>query len=164
MSKKSLLLFLLLLAFWLLISAEINLQHILVGSFLSLLIVWFWHDLGLRLPGRMTARGLVHLGYCLVLLAGYVIQANIAVAKVLLTPKVEVNPVFIEMNTHIESNWLRVLLAICITITPGTVTIDVNPDTGWFIVHALTEDMGRDLLYWRLVDRIRELEAINQRR
>ncbi len=163
MSKKSLLLFALLLAFWLSISAEINLQHILVGSFLALLIVWFWHDLGRRLPGKITGRGLLHLAYCLVLLVGYVIQANLAVAKVLLQPKKEIYPVFIEMNTHIESNWLRVLLAICITITPGTVTIDVNPDTGWFIVHALTEEMGRDLLYWRLVDRIRELETYRQR-
>ncbi len=158
MSKKALLLFILLLAFWLVISAQIDLEHILVGSFIAVLLVWFWHDMESRLPGQFSWKGFLHLLYCLALLVGYVITANLAVAKTLLSRKKEINPVFIEMNTHIQSNWIRVLLALCITITPGTVTVDLDPETGWFIVHALTEDMGRDLLYWRLIDRIGELE------
>lgn len=162
MSKKTLFLFILLLSFWLVVSAQIDLEHILVGSFLSVLLVWFWHDLGARLPGRFSWKGFLHLLYLLVLLIGYVIMANLAVAKTLLSRKKEINPVFIQMNTHIQSDWIRVLLALCITITPGTVTIDVDPETGWFIVHALTEDIGRDLLYWRLIDSIAELESYSQ--
>ncbi len=110
----------------------------------------------------MHGRELIILGHCLLLLVGYVIQANYVVAKTLLSRKKPVDPVFVEMNTHIESNWVRVLLATCITLTPGTVTIDVDPDTGWFIVHALTKEIGTSLLYWRLIDRIRDLETNRQ--
>jgi hypothetical protein len=37
--------------------------------------------------------------------------------------------------------------------------VDIDPETGHFIVHALTEQTGKDLLYWRLIDRIKKLEA-----
>jgi NAD(P) transhydrogenase subunit alpha len=138
MRKRSLILFVLLLVFWLVISAEMDLQHILVGMFLALITVWFWQDLGPRLPSMPSAEELLRLGHCLVLLVGYIIQSNITVAKTLLFSGKPVSPVFVEMETPIRSNRGRVLLATCITITPGTVTIDVDPETGRFIVHALT--------------------------
>jgi multisubunit Na+/H+ antiporter MnhE subunit len=166
MRKRPLVLFAVLLVFWLVISAEMDLQHILVGIFLTLIVVWFWQDLGPRLPGMPSAEELLRLGHCLVLLAGHIIQSNITVAKILLFSgkPVKVSPVFVEMETPIRSNWGRVLLATCITITPGTVTIDIDPETGRFIVHALTEEIAIGLPYWRLIYRIRDLETCKQRR
>ena len=159
MRKRSLVLFGLLLVFWLVISAEVDLQHIFIGAILSLLIVLFWQDLGSRLPNTPNIKELLRLGYFLALLVGYIIQANIAVAKILLFSDPPTKPVFMVMEPSIESNWGRVLLATCITITPGTVTVDVDPETGRFIVHALTEKTGIDLLYWRIINEIKKLEA-----
>lgn len=164
MRKRSLVLFALLLVFWLIISAEVDLQHVLAGTLLSLLTVLFWQDLGSRLPNTPNIKELLRLGYFLALLVGYIIQANIAVAKTLLFSDPPVKPVFMIMEPSIESNWGRVLLATCITITPGTVTVDVDPETGRFIVHALTEKTGIDLLYWRIINEIKKLEACTQRR
>ena len=164
MSKRSLVLFALLLTFWLVISAEADLQHILVGALIPLISVWFWQDLGPRLPSVPSTRGLLRLGYCLVLLVGWVIQANIAVAKTLLFSRPPAKPMFLVMEPNLNSNWGRVLFATCITITPGTVTVDVDPETGRFIVHALTKETGIDLLYWRLIDEIKNLETKMGRR
>ena len=164
MRKRSLILFVLLLVFWLVISAEMDLQHILVGMFLALITVWFWQDLGPRLPSMPSAEELLRLGHCLVLLVGYIIQSNITVAKTLLFSGKPVSPVFVEMETPIRSNRGRVLLATCITITPGTVTIDVDPETGRFIVHALTEEIAISLFYWRVVYSVKDLETCRQRR
>jgi len=154
----------LLLTFWVVISGEVDLQHIIVGAFLALITVWFWKDLGPRLPSMPFVVELLRLGHCLVLLIGYVIQSNIAVAKTLLFYSPPVNPVFVLMQTPIKSNWGRVLLATCITITPGTVVIDVDPETGRFIVHALTEETAIDLFDWRIIYRIKDLETWRQRR
>ncbi len=165
MNKRSLMVsFILLLVFWIVISAEVNQQHILVGAFLALVTVWFWQDLGPRLPSMPSSGELLCLGRCLLLLVMYVFQSNITVAKTLLFSSPPVRPVFVVMEPPIKSNWGRVLLATCITITPGTVTVDVDPETGRFIVHALTEETAISLFYWRIIDEIKNLETWRQRR
>jgi multisubunit Na+/H+ antiporter MnhE subunit len=152
-------LFIILFAFWLVISSAADLQHILAGVLIAFLTAWFWHDLGPRLPEVPSARRVLRLAGCLFMMVGYVIQANISVARILLFSRHSVDPVFMVLDPGLNTNWGRVLLATCITITPGTITVDIDPETGHFIVHALTEQTGKDLLYWRLIDRIKKLEA-----
>ena len=164
MRKRSLLQFILLLAFWLVLSAAADLQHILVGALVALISVWFWQDLGPRLPGVPSGWELLRLTYCLILMVGWVIQANITVAKTLLFSRPPAKPLFLLMEPNLHTNWGRVLFATCITITPGTITVDVDPETGRFIVHALTQEAGIDLLYWRLIDEIIKLETKMERR
>lgn len=160
-SKRSMILFTILLLFWFLVSETFDFEHLLIGVFLALITLLFWQDLYPRLPNMLSIRSFLHLCYCLILLSGYIIQSNIVVAKMLLFSDANkpLKPVLVEMETPITSNWGRVLLAICITITPGTITIDVDPGTGRFIVHALTEKMALDLFYWRLIHRIKDLET-----
>jgi multicomponent Na+:H+ antiporter subunit E len=164
MRKRSIIIFVLLLFFWIVISAEVDLQHVLVGTIVSFATVWLWQDLGPRQPSVPTAGVFLLLARCIVMLAWYIIQSNIAVARTLLFNKPPAKPMFVIMETSIMSNWGRVLLATCITITPGTVTIDVDPETGRFIVHALTEENAVGLLYWRIIDEIERLEKRMKRR
>lgn len=164
MRKGSFVLSVLLLAFWLVLSEKIDLQHILIGIFIVLITIWFWQDLRLKQPAVLSLSEILDLGRCLVLLIGYIIHSNLVVAKILLFHDKALKPVFIKMDTSVKSNWGRILLATCITLTPGTITIDVDPDTGLFIVHALTEEIGVNLFYWRLIHRIEDLEIQRQRR
>lgn len=158
MRKRSMILFIFLIVFWIVLSTEMDFQHILVGTILALIAVWFWQDLGLRLPVILSGKELLLTGRCIVLLVGYIVEANITVAKALLFSKQPTSPVIMIMQPDIKSNWGRVLLATCITITPGTVTIDINPDTGQFLVHALTKETALGLPYWRMINEIKHLE------
>ena len=164
MRKRSTVLFALLLAFWLAISAEVDVQHLLVGAVLAMMTVWFWQDLGPRLPRLLFAEELLLLGHCLITLLRFIIQSNIAVAKTILLSSPPVGPVFVVMRPPIESNWGRVLLANCITITPGTVTVDIDPKTGQFIVHVLTDEAAAELFSWQIIREISHLETWRQRR
>lgn len=164
MQKQSFISFIFILTFWIVISAATSLEHIIVGIILAVGTVWFWHDLSPRLPGIMSPRELLTFARCMLMLVGYVIQSNITVINILLLSNQSVRPIFLELEPGIESNWGRVLLATCITITPGTVTIDFDPETNIFTVHALTRKIGVDLLYWRLISEIRNLEALVRRR
>jgi len=147
------------LVFWLVISGGVDLQHVFSGALLSLLIVLFWREeLFSRLPGTPNIKELLHLGRFILLLIGYIIQANISVAKTLLFSDPPAKPVFMVLEPSVDSHWGRALLATCITITPGTVSVDVDPETGRFIVHALTEKTGIDLLHWRLINEIHKIE------
>lgn len=154
-----LILFVLLLTFWIVISGEADLQHLIAGAFISLTAVLFWRVLTPRLPIFPLVGELLRLSYSLMLLAGYVIGANIAVAKTMLFSSPRVSPAFVTMETGIKSNWGKIFLSVCITITPGTLTVDLDPDTGVFTVHTLTEENAIDLHYWHIIDTIKDLET-----
>lgn len=164
MRKKSFITFTSLFIFWIVISGATDLQHIIVGIIISLFTVWFWGNLNQRLPNILSPRGLLIFGRFIIMMIGNVIKANIDVIKILLSPKLPTVSIFLELEPDIETDWGAALLATCITITPGTVTIDFDPETRIFTIHALTCEIGADLYYWRIITEIRKLETLVQRR
>lgn len=159
MQKKSFMSFIFLFTFWLLISEAVDLQHIIVGIVLSIFIVWFWRDSNSRLPSVLYPRGLLLFARCIIMLIGYVIKSNIEIAKTLLFSDLSEGSIFLELKPGMKSDWGRVFLATCITITPGTVTVDIDPETGIYSVHALNIRTGESLYYWRLIIEIKILET-----
>ncbi len=65
------------------------------------------------------------LWYFLILLVN-IITANIHVAAIVLSKKINIIPVMIHFETQVKSNTLKVLLANSITLTPGTLTVSIN--------------------------------------
>lgn len=164
MRKKSFALFASLFIFWIVISGSFDIQHIIVGVIISLFTVWFWRNLNERQPSILSPREFILFGRFIVMMIGNVIKANIDVIKILLSPKIPTVSIFLELEPDIESNWGAALLATCITITPGTITIDFDPETRIFTVHALTPEIGADLYYWRVITEIKKLETLVHRR
>jgi multicomponent Na+:H+ antiporter subunit E len=58
-----------------------------------------------------------------------IVKANWDVAKRVVTPTVNINPGIVKIKTKLKSNLGRLVLANSITLTPGTLTIDVIDDT-----------------------------------
>jgi multisubunit Na+/H+ antiporter MnhE subunit len=164
MRRQWLILVILLLGFWLVVSESVDFQHVAVGVLLSVLTAWFWSSLVDRMPTWPSWQELLLLGHLLVTLVRFIIDSNIAVAKTVLLDSPPVGPVFVVLRPPIESNWGRVLLSNCITITPGTVVIDIDPKTGQFIVHALTAEAAAGLFDWQIIHEISNLESWKQRR
>jgi len=159
MHKRAVILFILMLSFGLVVSTEIDIQHIIGTLIITLVILWLWRDLDPKMPVTLSLKGFFVLGHCLILLAWYIIESNISVARVLLFSKSAINPSFVIIQPKIRSNWGRILLATCITITPGTVTVDIDPDTGEFTVHAITEQTAKGLVGWKIINIIKKMES-----
>jgi multicomponent Na+:H+ antiporter subunit E len=51
----------------------------------------------------------------------------------------EVDPQVIEFDTTLRSDFALVAFANSITLTPGTITIDVEPERGRYLVHAIAK-------------------------
>ena len=164
MNKRFFISLAILLTFWIVVSEVVNIEHIIVGIILSILTIWFWKDLNPRLPSLLSFRETLLFGRSILMLVVYVIQSNIEVAKILLFSSKTVTPIFLEMDLGLKTNWGRVFLATCITITPGTVTIDFDPETNIFSFHALTREMGESLYYWNMINEIKYLESLVQGR
>lgn len=81
-------------------------------------------------------------GYWLWLLKE-VVKSNLEVAKIVLNPRLPISPTVISVDATRLPAISQVLLANSITLTPGTLSIDV--DRGIIEVHCLTQEMARDL-------------------
>ena len=56
-----------------------------------------------------------------------------------------VDPRIIEFDTTLRSDFALVTFANSITLTPGTITIDVEPERGRYIVHAIAKEPADSL-------------------
>ena len=87
----------------------------------------------------------VHLSGPLVrfgaMLAREITVSNIDVVRAILSPGPPIQPHFLRVRTRQTTDLGKVILANSITLTPGTVTVDIRGDE--LLVHALTESSGR---------------------
>ncbi|MEE9348216.1 MAG: Na+/H+ antiporter subunit E [Robiginitomaculum sp.] len=70
-----------------------------------------------------------------------IIKANIAVVKAVLRPDLEVSPAMIRVPAPQKTDLGKTMFANSITLTPGTVSIDMQ-ENGEILVHALLSEMA----------------------
>lgn len=145
--------------FWFLMSPSFSLRNIAVGLICCLGVTYFWSPDLFKVgqPFRIAPRQVVRLAVYLLLLAYNVVVANIHVALIVLSPKLPISPGFILVKTKLEKELTRTLYANSITLTPGTITINLNKDR--LLVHALTNETAQGVYEWHLENRLREMEV-----
>jgi len=90
-----------------------------------------------------TGRRLVRLALYVVYLVWEIVIANFQIAYVVLHPSLPIDPEMVEFDAAVWSALPVTTLANSITLTPGTVTVDVSQDH--FTVHTLTRDARESL-------------------
>jgi multicomponent Na+:H+ antiporter subunit E len=65
------------------------------------------------------------------------ILSNISVLKVILKPKLDIRPGIFALSTELQKDWEITILANLITLTPGTLVIDVSSDNKVLFIHAM---------------------------
>jgi multicomponent Na+:H+ antiporter subunit E len=81
-----------------------------------------------------------------------VVKSSIQVMRVVLRPTIEVAPVVVKIPRNQRSEFQTMMLGNSITLTPGTITLDVDEDT--ILVHALTEAGADDLVAGEMARRV----------
>ena len=98
----------------------------------------------------------LYLKYALVLV-WEIIKANFDVMRIILSPKMEIEPAIVTFKTDLKSEASQVTLANSITLTPGTFTAGL--DDGDFVVVALDKSkFGEGLDESIFVEQLRKLE------
>ena len=132
--------FILCAAFWVILTGSFAAQELIAGALVSALVAWFSakffvHDNAFWLfhPGRFFSL----LYYCLVVFVWELIKANVNMARLALSPKLNINPGIVRVPVSLESDYGVAMLADSITLTPGTITVDVEQEEGktWFYIH-----------------------------
>ncbi len=66
--------------------------------------------------------------------------SNISVLKVVLRPKMDIQPMIFALPTDLEHDWEITLLSSLITLTPGTIVLNVSDDQKTLYIHAIDVD------------------------
>ncbi|WP_267643548.1 Na+/H+ antiporter subunit E [Haloarchaeobius amylolyticus] len=101
-----------------------------------------------RAPTAQTLRSFLRAAVFLPKLLWAVVRANLALAVVVLHPRLPIEPSLVRIPAP-EGVFARALLANSITLTPGTVTVDIDGDE--LVVHTLTAASRAELLEGSLV-------------
>ena len=131
------LLSLVLLLLWLLLNNSASAGHLVLGSLLAVVIPLFtrrfWPE-----PARVRRPGLA------LRLAGRVrwdiVVANLRVARLVLGPHAAIRPRFVRVPLDVQGEVAVTVLASVISLTPGTVSADLDSERRSLLVHALSEE------------------------
>ena len=144
--------FVILFAFWLLLSGHYDLFHLSLGLICSLLVAFVSHDLLIEnISGSKRIRKTRRFISYVLWLIYQIVLANLHVAYLILNPKA-IDPRIVRFKTRLKSQFSMVTLGNSITLTPGTITMDIID--GEFVVHALSKKVADDLLSGEMERRI----------
>ncbi|MEQ8334165.1 Na+/H+ antiporter subunit E [Nisaea sp.] len=134
-------------AFWMLLSGSISLDHTLV-LWLGIASVVVTVLLAIRMDRLDGFPVSIRLGPKLVQywlwLAKEIGKANMDVAKIVLSPNMQISPRLVRVKASQKTDVGIATFANSITLTPGTVSVDIDDDE--ILVHAITDDMARGLI------------------
>ncbi len=130
-------------AFWLVMSEMFDLFHISLGVLSVITVLWINfkfmnHDCFGEPVDRKTGFNLLRLPVYLLYLIEQIIISALKVAYLILHPRMPVKTCISVFKVDLPDMNSRVLLANSITLTPGTITVDIKEDNT-FIVHSLTK-------------------------
>jgi multicomponent Na+:H+ antiporter subunit E len=154
------LIFILLMGFWLLLSSSFHWQHLLIGALFSMLLTFAWAGITVGEHSRKTSftgGQVLLLVWYIICLTVEVFKANFKVAAIVLHPKLPISPGLVIMRNELKRDLTRVLYANSITLTPGTLTVDLEGDLQ--IVHAFTRKAGIDVQDWYLFEVMKRIEG-----
>ncbi len=143
-TRDTLLLFATLLGFWLLLNGSLATDVLQAGLIAALVITLVFRDgLAVASEFRFTPRALLMVPGFVMFFLKELVKSNLRLATIVLSPALPLRPGIVKVRTRLKSRMGRLLLANAITLTPGTLTIELVGE--WLYVHWVsmeTEDIG----------------------
>lgn len=135
--KSKLILFLLALLAWLFLNWPPDWQHLVVGIFIAVFVSFITGDFFIQRPHvlKHPLRYWYFFAFYLPRFLWECFKANLDVAYRVLHPKLPINPGIVKVKTSLKSDTALTFLANSITLTPGTLTVDIDRDNGALYVH-----------------------------
>ena len=133
--------FVLLFVLWVVFNGKLNLEIAAFGVVLSALVYGFCCAfLGYNPKKELRAlRKLPQAGRYLGLVMTEIVKSNLALIRVVYSPRVEVKPKLVRFQTPLKDVYKSVL-SDSITLTPGTITVEC--DENRLTVHCLDESFA----------------------
>jgi multicomponent Na+:H+ antiporter subunit E len=125
--------------FWILLNGSFAGDVLVVGLITAFLItLLFRNSLAVISELRTTPRALAAAVGYVFFFSRELVKSNLNLARIVLAPALPLNPGIVKVRTRLKSRMGRLLLANSITLTPGTLTVDIDGE--WLYIHWVTVD------------------------
>jgi multicomponent Na+:H+ antiporter subunit E len=130
-------LFVALFVVWLLLNGSLATDIAITGAVAALVIAFIFRDgLALFSEFRATPRAFLMAFLYIPYFLKELVKSNLHIARVVLSPALPVNPGIVKVRTRLKSSMGRLILANSITLTPGTLTVELDGE--WLYIHWVT--------------------------
>jgi multicomponent Na+:H+ antiporter subunit E len=145
---------------WLLLSGIYDLLHISFGIFSVILVMALNYPLRKRLfsleeNSEALKLSLPRLILYILWLLWQIVIASMQVAFVVLHPRLPIDPALLRFKTRLGNTSAKVILGNSITLTPGTITMDITDNE--FLVHGLMDISSTGIIDGTLPDQVAKL-------
>lgn len=149
--------FLVLFAFWLLLSGFFTAFLMVAGAVSALGVVLFGRRMDIAdregHPVHLAPRALLVYWPWLI---KEIVKSAWQVSTIILHPSLPISPVLVRIPISQKTDVGRTVFANSITLTPGTISVEVGRDE--ILVHALTRSGARELAAGEMDRRVTEFE------
>jgi multicomponent Na+:H+ antiporter subunit E len=132
--------FVLMLAAWLLLTCSFDRQNVVAGVVVSILVTVFAGRLFFdNIRAMFNPRRIFWFLYYIPFFAWHIVMANLDVAYRVLHVNLPIRPGIVKVKTTLKSDLGRTFLANSITLTPGTLTVDIIGSDlyiHWIYIHS----------------------------
>lgn len=142
--------------FWILLSGHTSILLLTLGLVSVILVIWMVSRMDRNDKAPVLMLFNIELFFYFGWLIWQVIISNIDVVRRIWEPSLSINPACRKIKVSINDPLIKTIYANSITLTPGTVTIEVGDD--YFIVQALNVESLDDLEKGEMEKRLKRLE------
>jgi len=125
---------------WLVLSGRYDLFHVITGFMVACGIAWlntgFPHSAFHQFP---WVRAVLYVPWLFL----RIVQSSLHLTKLILSRTLPIKPKLISYRSHLHHQGAIVMLGNSVTLTPGTITVEVNGNH--LMVHAIDDAAGEDL-------------------
>jgi multicomponent Na+:H+ antiporter subunit E len=130
-------LFVTLLLFWIMLNGTMAADSLIIGILVSFSItLLFCSGLSFFTEFRATPQAFVAGVFYYIYFFKELVKSNFKLAAIVLSPSLPIKPGIVKVRTRLKSRMGRLMLANSITLTPGTLTVELDGE--WIYVHCVT--------------------------
>ncbi|GGG20064.1 Na+/H+ antiporter subunit E [Paenibacillus abyssi] len=119
---------------WMFLSSEWTFLQFLVGFIIGMLFIYalrrFFNE-------RFYMRRVGAFIYLLLLFLKELVHSSFVVIREILRPELNIHPGIFSLETDLRTDGEITALALLITLTPGTLLLEVSPDKRTLYIHAM---------------------------
>jgi len=152
--------FLIFLVIWFVLNGRFSIDVLIAGVAVSAVLALICYQImgfSLKNIKAFLYKSIALSGYGLYLVKE-VFLSTLKMIDIVLNPNAKISPCLIKFKPNLHTKPARILLANSITLTPGTITADLDGEDFW--VHTISKDMITDISSNEMTDRIMALEIM----
>ena len=119
---------------WMFLTGSLDAARFIIGFFLGMILIYAMRRF---FKSRFYMVKVMAIAKLTLMFFWELLKANVEVLRIVLRPKMDLKPGIFKYDTELKEEWEVTLLSLLITLTPGTLVMDISDDNESLYIHAI---------------------------